>query len=547
MRRCCTLLLLLCLGLGSTLTSTTPAAADIVVPAILKTARLTVSTSATSPAIVRGWREMDATDIADYYVATVSRSEVTLDVRGGVGTMPLQMLAASFSAPMGEQFRAGQHTDGERSYPDALFGTVSFGSMACDGVQLTVVDAAGSGDQLTRLDIRFAGSCASIPFFAGELVLGGPTSPVLVANRAPGWFETPVGTTSPTQTPLWYRNLTGSAKTVGRATLSGAMSDFTIITDGCSGRRLAPRAGCPVLVTFSPTVAGPRVAQLALTVGDTSTRTPLVGTGTPGRTMLSMISEPGDYVGGGRRYLVTDAQYPIDVRNGPRDRTSAMFTAQTGADAPPITVQIGLDGGLRTGTFTTGSEPGDAWLDVTAQAASCAHPPGSLTIRQVAFAADNALTRLDASFVQRCIPESPDKTLRGTISYRATTPAPALIAAPFVLKPGQVVTAQHPLTNLTYGLHTQRLVITSTGRAAITFDGKIIWQTPAAGAGSRLTLRSDGSLAVLSKSGRSVWTVKPRGTNRAAFLELQTDGDLALYSSNYQRLWHSGSAQLPSS
>ena len=183
----------------------------------------------------------------------------------------------------------------------------------------------------------------------------------------------PVGVTSPAVIPLIYRNLTGLSQTVGRAALSGAAADYRIVGDTCSTRRLAPRADSQIVVAFTPSTAGTRAASLALKIGATTLRTPLTGIGSPGRTVLSMTSEAGEWVGKGQRYLITDAQYPIHAGNGPRDRTSATLLVRNGTDI--ISVQIGLVGGLRTGTFTTGSKAGDLRVDVTANASACAHLP----------------------------------------------------------------------------------------------------------------------------------------------------------------------------
>src|SRR5207237_7929044 len=41
--------------------------------------------------------------------------------------------------------------------------------------------------------------------------------------------------------------------------------DFTVVDDGCSGLTLAVGASCTVSITFSPTLAGTRSAQLTVT------------------------------------------------------------------------------------------------------------------------------------------------------------------------------------------------------------------------------------------------------------------------------------------
>jgi hypothetical protein len=63
---------------------------------------------------------------------------------------------------------------------------------------------------------------------------------------------------------------------------SGDRLDFTVVDDQCSGLTLAAGTGCSVAITFSPTLAGTRSAQFAVTDNAPASPqiAPLTGTGT---------------------------------------------------------------------------------------------------------------------------------------------------------------------------------------------------------------------------------------------------------------------------
>jgi hypothetical protein len=71
-----------------------------------------------------------------------------------------------------------------------------------------------------------------------------------------------LGTQSAAQTVM-LSNVGGAELTVGSLTLEGANpGDFTITSDGCSGRLLGAGVSCAVGVAFAPTANGPRTATL---------------------------------------------------------------------------------------------------------------------------------------------------------------------------------------------------------------------------------------------------------------------------------------------
>jgi Abnormal spindle-like microcephaly-assoc'd, ASPM-SPD-2-Hydin/Putative Ig domain len=88
------------------------------------------------------------------------------------------------------------------------------------------------------------------------------------------------GTTSPPQ--LVTVTNTGTASLFINSAAVPNTLDFTVVNDGCSGLTLAVGTGCSVSITFSPTQAGTRSAQLTVTdnAPNSPQTAPLTGTGT---------------------------------------------------------------------------------------------------------------------------------------------------------------------------------------------------------------------------------------------------------------------------
>ena len=88
------------------------------------------------------------------------------------------------------------------------------------------------------------------------------------------------GTTSPPQA-VTVTNTGAASLFINSAAVPNTL-DFTVVGDGCSGLTLAPAASCSVSITFSPTAAGTRSAELTVTDNalNSPQKAPLTGTGT---------------------------------------------------------------------------------------------------------------------------------------------------------------------------------------------------------------------------------------------------------------------------
>lgn len=123
---------------------------------------------------------------------------------------------------------------------------------------LAVDHVAYSGDTVTELYARYGTSCSALGWSSG-LIRVGVTTPYAVVRTAPVDMGR-VAVSPPAVTPVRFVNAgTGSTGTLAAATVGTnlvGVTDFSIVSDGCVGRSLAPGDGCTVDVGFTRATAG---------------------------------------------------------------------------------------------------------------------------------------------------------------------------------------------------------------------------------------------------------------------------------------------------
>ena len=535
------------MALGAVLTAFTGSwlvlAGPVAAAGLLSTVRVSVASSLAPPSPMAGPVEYDPTNVTSVggYAHT---DELSIAMGGGTAN---RSFALDLSAPTGETFHTGTYY-GDDVYGVRGEGTLGEGSNSCPNVRFTIVDIASSGADITRLDVRFQTTCGytsndNATIF-GELQLGEPSAApnVVIGARSFSWPDVPVGTRSPALLPLWFRNTGTTSMAAGAVTWSGAdSSDFPILTNGCSGKTLAPHTSCSVVLAFAPRAAGARSANLTVPIGGSNVATVVAGTGPAGRTLLRVNSQSGDFVGGGKSYLITDAQARMQVATQGPGSFSA--TTQNASAAWWVTIEDRTGGSLAVGSYaaTDDGSNGLRFL-VTGEGRGCGSSTGTVTIKQVSFDADHEPTAFDATFTQTCR-YSTGASLTGEIAYRATT-TPVAAGGPFILHSGQSLAAGSSITN-GEGSAAYRLAVTTAGRAVLTNSaGKVLWATPATAvaAHDRLAVKTAGNLALVTSSGSVLWTTASSGT-AGNLLVLQSDGNLVLYNAGYRPIWASQTAQ----
>jgi hypothetical protein len=524
------------------------APASTAAASILSTARVTIVDTRGRPAPWNRPVEYDPTNStpAGGWAKT---DDVSVVVDGGTANAEFSL---ELEAPHGIPFHTGSYYgDDPNGFPGVRgFATLAEDNQSCQGVQFTIVDLASSGTAITRLDVRFQTACgfysSANATIIGELQLGepAPAPKVMTAARSFAWPDVPVGTRSPAAVPVWFRNTGSGPLAVGAASLSGAnIRDFSVVADTCSHKTLAGHTACSVVMAFSPRAAGIRSAVLTVPVGTGRIPISLLGTGPQGRTLLRINSQAGDYIGGGRSYLITDAQTQMQVNNG----SDTTLTAFTYNDGPMWLTWLEQRGGgpLRVGIHTIDDESNNGfWSFIEGQGRGCSYMTGTVNIKQATFDADYAPSTFDATFTQTCT-DTPHAHLTGEIAYRATNTATAP-TGPFILHNGQSLNAGQAITNGgDANPKAYKLAVTPAGQAVLTGPtGKTLWATPtaAARARDRLTVSSKGILALVSYTGVVLWQTATAGSGTANFLALQSDGNLVLNNANYQPVWTTGTA-----
>ena len=226
-----------------------------------------------------------------------------------------------------------------------------------------------------------------------------------------------------------------AAASVGQLSIAGSQAaDFSLESDGCSGRTLAAGATCQVRVGFQPRAVGARTAVLSSGNG---VRVPLQGFSYGGRTRLELHSEPGDPVGGGRDLTFTPANawirgYAVGSRAGFFVSDNEVLDGWIGSfraamDAPLVP---GRYTGARATTHLQMPQP-EPGLRID-ENSPCTEGAGEFTVTDIAHHPDGGVQSYEASFVQRCSPAD-SGVLRGVFSYRVgdtTPPAPWMAGGP---------------------------------------------------------------------------------------------------------------------
>jgi hypothetical protein len=174
---------------------------------------------------------------------------------------------------------------------------------------------------------------------------------------------------------------TGSASLFVNGAAVPNTLDFTVISDGCSGLTLAVGASCSVSITFSPTLAGTRSAQLTVTdnAPNSPQSAPLTGTGTtPAGATAPALAIDGQFF--------TCASGVCDIGAGSNVFVGNFFTTSFRATGgtPPYSWSGALPAGLtlRPSGLVLGAPSvlGTSTFQVTATDAAGATATGSFSL-----------------------------------------------------------------------------------------------------------------------------------------------------------------------
>jgi hypothetical protein len=380
-------------------------------------------------------RTFDTSVASDRISASASSSGQSLSISVSGGTSG-DSYALAFVAPSGT-LRPGVYTGAQRApFREAgRPGIEIFGDgRGCNTISgsFEVRDlVTGAEGTVQRAWIVYEQHCeGGTAALFGEVRLGAPatigpqTAPTLVRwparDVAGGGQAVPVSVSLPA----------AGGRISHVAVVGDGAADFVVRIDDCSGAVMNAADSCEVWVRFVPTAPGTRRAWLEVTdAAGTRTDVPLQGFAYGGETGLTMISDPGDYIGGGATW-----SYGPASRYGVSGSRTGLHVSVTGAngdwwylDFVPAQGDV-----LAPGTYTDATRypfnGSGAGLDVSGEGRGCNELDGRFTVNEFTTSG-GALRSLSISFEQHC--EHSAKALRGTFKFRSgdtTSPASWMVS-----------------------------------------------------------------------------------------------------------------------
>lgn len=295
-------------------------------------------------------------------------------------------------------------------------------------------DASG---RLTRFDLVYSYTeQRAVGAVFGEIRMNEPEQLTTISPSAQQLVWPRVGLEDdPVLATDAFRNTSGAPLSLGTATVAGADADYTIRTDGCSGRVLPAGGTCSITVAYRPTKGGPRLATLVLPTPTDRLQVHLASAAPLGRSSLTTTGD--EYIDQGGRTtfspIVVYSGGDSDERGAPdrgyrfvRDELSPQIKA---SPADEFTLDLTKDHGtIKRGTHTTQRTDRAYGLDYHANTQYCEDLHGTVKVRHFVLDEDGQPTYVDVDFAQRCSRAHtyPTGTIHGKLRYqdRKDTSAP---------------------------------------------------------------------------------------------------------------------------
>ncbi|MFL5737909.1 MAG: hypothetical protein ACJ76P_11300 [Actinomycetota bacterium] len=372
----------------------------------------------------------------DYIGGGVSRSFYAWDSSISVSGDDTSMTVTASGGASGTSFtfffspRDGQHLH------DGLYFHAARGAFGHAGIDIfgdgrgcnntsgrfEVLDlATWSGGAIRRLSLIYEQHCeGGVPALFGQIDFHEPEAPSSY-SPAPDhvWFPDvdAGGSGAVAEVDVTVRP-SSPALTLGSSHLRGADPDaFAVRVDACDGQTVQPGSSCPVFVRFIPLTAGPFTALLKIpdSTGHLR-RVPLDGFAIGGRTSVSLRSDAGDYIGGGRDYQYGPGNATITA-SGTYEHLGGNIQSKAedwtwSFDAPDGDV-------LAPGsTYHARRYPFNgigAGMNFYGEGRGCDSLKGPFTVNALAFNEDGSVRTLSIDFTQHCEGDVP--ALHGKIRF----------------------------------------------------------------------------------------------------------------------------------
>lgn len=351
---------------------------------------------------------------------STSGSTVWANLEGGTRGQDAEL---EFDPPSGQRrFAVGTYAPAS-SDPDPDQGYMAYTLMS------TSYDVFGSfdvrrihytGRVIDAIDLtytfRIGGDRNNVQTF-GELTFGYPSGPVEIEPSTVTFPNTTYLHQESQPVTLWVHRLVPQHVRIHKVSVVGPDRDeFELAASGGLVRTLS---GVLAWVTFEPTRVGRAHAWLRVEIGDHGVisyrRVPLESVAQAGTTSWDMTSEPGDEIGNGGTFHLTD-RYLLDVA-GSAEAITARYGSDFAAWIEPATGRR-----LKVGTYrhiTPSPAVDHPGFVVQGNGIDCGTVSGQFTIRDIRYRAGGALKRLDLTFVQYC--DGSAAGLHGHLRFHATS------------------------------------------------------------------------------------------------------------------------------
>ena len=273
--------------------------------------------------------------------------------------------------------------------------------------------------RLASLAVTFEFHCEALfPPITGRLIVGGAVArhpavfpdQMMIADSAVHWSRVQPVLVAPPR-----------ATTVQGVRIHGVHSDEVVVArDECTGNRASRSEPCPVWLSATPRGAGPRFAVVDVDFGDTVTSVPIAYEGQGGRTRLVLDSDPGDFIGQGKKQWF-DARLGAVVRLVGDASDVEATLKHAGRN---WRVLLGARDGeeLTVGRTYTDSrsetDRTDVYLEVSGEQRGCGRSIGTFTPDALQLR-DGQAEQISVTFEQRCtLIEPTTGLLRGVFEHR---------------------------------------------------------------------------------------------------------------------------------
>lgn len=192
--------------------------------------------------------------------------------------------------------------------------------------------------------------------------------------------------------------------------------EFDIITNTCPGRTLRPGTGCGLVVRFGPSTGGPKSADVRLRINDTTKRVVMEAMAVPGRSQVTMQSDPGDYIGQGQSWFFSTLEG--DIFYSWKSATEVDTRVETSQGTFWFLDFLAADGFVEGQTYDArrpGHTPGYPGMRISGEQRGCNELNGTFTVNDIGRRRYLA-HYISVAFEQHC--EGADAALRGTLDYR---------------------------------------------------------------------------------------------------------------------------------